>query len=661
MGKSGRLNFLYSLFQKRESFFASVWFFPCLIVFFLLLLTTLNLNGSSIGIYHQLLYGNDTRDTSLVLGQPRGVRSDEWLVNTQMVMAQDASNYPVVNKNIGNGQNMSLAIDVPYKDWSVIFKPQNLAFFILPFEFAFAFKWWLMAALLITSVYFFALKLLPGKRLISSLLALSLYFSPFVQWWYQASTLITFAFALYIATLLIVFIKNEASSRKQKIIYALLLAYCTAVFIMQLYPPYQIALAIAVGIFTAGYGLNHRATLKRINVFIVAGSVLAAILISLAFLLTRIDAIQALSDTVYPGNRVVQNGGFSFSQLFGNGLSGYLQSDSRAKGYPLNQSEASNFILIIPFLFLTGCYIVVREWRNKAKVEWEFLSVIIVSCLLALKLFVTHGNTLSHLLLLDRVPHNRAIIATGFLNLVFILLIVAYVRRTSLNKYAVTASVALGLVFSVYASLKIHKLYPGFSPSIAVSIAFCAYLALVAALLQYKKTVIGGLTLLLAFSVASTAGINPVYRGVGNLAQNPLSEAIKSTPKTAKWAVADFRAFENYPLVFGRQTISGVYAYPQLDLWKVFNKNPTDQDVYNRYAHVIFNVSPTPSREDKIELGADDFFVVNASPCSIKLQSLGITHIITASKVTSPCIAGQQEIISPELKFYISRIGQNND
>ncbi|HEV7453669.1 MAG TPA: hypothetical protein VGO07_00250, partial [Candidatus Saccharimonadales bacterium] len=164
---------------------ASVWLFPLIITIALLLLTVFKISGSSMGIYNTLLYGGGKKDSSLLFNKPREIRSDEWVVNTQMTIAQKNNHFARINHNIGQGQDMSVVLDVPYAEWSQIFKPHNLAFFVLPLEFAFALKWWLMAWLLIISCYFFVLSLLPGRRLLAAGISLSLLCGGMIQWWYQ--------------------------------------------------------------------------------------------------------------------------------------------------------------------------------------------------------------------------------------------------------------------------------------------------------------------------------------------------------------------------------------------------------------------------------------------------------------------------------------------
>src|SRR6266567_568421 len=146
--------------REAMRFWRSVWLFPILLGLMIVGLTVLKINGSSMGIYYQTFYGT-TKDPNLVANQPQGIRSDEWLVNTQMSIAQKNDRLMQIDPNIGNGQDMSLEIDVPLKDWSIIFRPHELAFFVMPFDNAFAFRWWVMGYLLIVSCYFFVLTLLP--------------------------------------------------------------------------------------------------------------------------------------------------------------------------------------------------------------------------------------------------------------------------------------------------------------------------------------------------------------------------------------------------------------------------------------------------------------------------------------------------------------------
>ena len=246
-----------------QSLTRSVWLFPAILTVILIGLTAFRISGSSIGIYHEVFYGKQANDPNLLFGGPQPVRSDEWLVNTQLLLAQDANDYKRINENIGTSRDMSFNIDVPAKDWSAPFKPQNLVFFVLPFEYAFAFKWWVILYLLILGGYFLTLRLFPGKRLLASLAALGFGFSPFIFWWYLNGTISPLMYGFFIILIVMKILNGEPAAFLKKLdvrysyaLYVLLLAYLLVCFGLVLYPPFQIPVAIAVASFLFGYLLQ---------------------------------------------------------------------------------------------------------------------------------------------------------------------------------------------------------------------------------------------------------------------------------------------------------------------------------------------------------------------------------------------------------------------
>src|SRR5262245_55415239 len=111
-------------------------------------------------MYHQILNGN-TPDQNLLYGHPQAIRSDEWLVQTPFTAAQSKVDYPLVNPNIGAGFDTSIILDLPHREWTALFRPENFAFFVLPLENAFAFKWWFVSYLLVMAVYALTLVVVP--------------------------------------------------------------------------------------------------------------------------------------------------------------------------------------------------------------------------------------------------------------------------------------------------------------------------------------------------------------------------------------------------------------------------------------------------------------------------------------------------------------------
>ncbi len=114
--------------KKRYSkLINSVWIFPAILTLLLIVFTVFKISGSSIGIYQNYFYPGQ-KDNNLIAGTPQSIRSDEFLNNTQMTIAQSKNHFAQINKNLGYGENMSLVEDSPYKSWSELFKPHNSAF-----------------------------------------------------------------------------------------------------------------------------------------------------------------------------------------------------------------------------------------------------------------------------------------------------------------------------------------------------------------------------------------------------------------------------------------------------------------------------------------------------------------------------------------------------
>lgn len=130
--------FVGAVTKTKKWFMTSVWLFPLAILVIIITLSALRISGSSIGYYHHILYGNQSKDSSLLYGQPRSIRSDEFLIGTQEIVGQSKSGFPKVDPYMDH--NVILQTEVPSKDWSAVFRPQNWSFFILPIENAFAFK-----------------------------------------------------------------------------------------------------------------------------------------------------------------------------------------------------------------------------------------------------------------------------------------------------------------------------------------------------------------------------------------------------------------------------------------------------------------------------------------------------------------------------------------
>ncbi len=601
---------------------SNVWFFPSALAILLICLTVFRISGTSVGIYDHYFNGSNHKDSHLIYGIPEAIRSDEWLVNTQMIIAQSQAGYPHINHNLGTGRDMSLVVDVPYKEWSVVFKPQNLAFFVLPIEYAFAFKWWLLLYLLVLSCYFLALRILPGQRLLASLAGLSFGLSPFIFWWYQTITLAPLFYGVFILLLSLRLLYGEPiklykatlSAKLSTTVHVILLAYILVAFTLVLYPPFQIPVIIVIAAVVAGYfvqtaqhGVFSRDGIRRMLPFAIALVLAGAV--CLAFVQTRSGVIKAIQQSSYPGARVVSAGGYRPFRLTDSFLQPQLQRPERAAHYFNNQSEASNFLLLLPFLFLPGITLIINDARRK-RLDWPFIFLQLPIFIFLADMFVPAFQLLYKVTLLDKVPHERLIIGLGIISFIHALFIIRKLTDYSMRRYlrysVALSYAALCLAVLLIAGKYVRHNYPLFISSIPLIAGLALLFSAIVGLILVRKPIIG-MALLVFLGGASIYRTDPLYSGLGPLLHNNVSTTIRASSKPDDTFVAlDDIYIENFGFLSGRNSISGVESYPDNKFWQHV-EGTKSANIYNRYAHILFSTSQTMP---PLQLRQSDLFAV---------------------------------------------------
>lgn len=631
----GRISTLQ--FPKR---FKPVFFFPAVLLALLVLATLLRISGTSTGVYGYLMDSHPGQ--GFLEGQARTVRSDEWAVNTPFVVAQTKNNFQMNNKNIGTGQDMAVVLDVPYKDWSTAFRPQNLAFFILPVEFAFAFKWWLLAVLLLLAVYSFILQIYPSRYLLASLLSLAFFFSPFIQWWYQSITLLPIAYSLIAVSLAYNFIRT--TSRRAFIAYGIALSYTLTCFALVMYPAFQIgavlvALSLFIGILYGEKGIPSLWRKRNIAGYI--GIIATVGILVGIFLLQHWSVITTIQNTVYPGARNVPSGGFNiwsqlmwpFSYLLLNGGPGTVFGN--------NQSEVSGFLLF-GFSSMVLLFIVRSSLTQFSKLEKSlFATMGLLIVLLLIRLFVPIGSELFALVGLNKVPLIRLVLIIGILNIVCLAIVVArkdlpekkispWWRNKTLHVsplILLVSCIGLWLVDRHFVIDSVGNKEIGL-----VALVFTIIMTLL--LYNSSKVRLAGLAVVVAVSIFSTGSINPLYIGLSAL-NNPLTRAVEKIEKHdgAYWAADDDPTVSALLVSTGAEVVGGVNTYPQ-PVWK--QTFPSESTITNRYAHIRLHFDKQ-SHPPTVSLVQSDSFSVSLSSCDELVNTLKIRYVVSSKSDALPC------------------------
>lgn len=642
---------------------SSKWVFPILLLILVIIMSILKLSGSSVGQYNIYLYGNDYQDPNIVLNKPLSIRSDEWLVNTPLTVAQYKENYPKINKNIGLETDLSVFTDIPTRDWSTIFKPQNIPFLIFPIEVAFAFKWWFLGLVLIIGSYLFILELAPRKKVFAILLSIGIFFIPFIQWWYSPGSILPFAYLLLILTLLVRLNKPQSNITKNLLIAAAL-AYLFVCFALILYPPFQIP-CVLVGIaFYLGFLVESKTPKKqllKILGFVGLGLIIALVLIGL-FVLTKSDIIQSTANTSYPGKRVVESGGYALSYLF-SGIYNYRLECCGQYGY-INQSETSNFILLIPALFVALIYFVKsKKIRDKS----IFLLLFGVLSIFFVHLFIPAPLLFGKLFLLDKVPLNRLLYGIGIANILLIITFMYYSEKSIYKKlpiWVIIAAISLQSIIGLFVFYSLKHNFPQYLGSskreVLVALTVNALVALSIYLLFTKRfKMFAGLFLFSMFMSSYT--VNPIYRGLQPLLNNPIVDRISelNSESPGIWASIDDIYLLNIPAASGVDSITTTYFYPQLNIWKDLDPSGKYTNVYNRYSKVSFTtdkydelINPIPRDISNNNFDSISVYYNSCSPFMLK----NVQYVISAHPIYQGCLIQDNLLDIGQRKFWFYRV-----
>ena len=234
--------------------------FPAALLVIGAVLVGLGLNGSSSGAYYaEIATGSDP---DLIAGQPQKIRSDEWNVGTVWTISQVQQGLPEENRVFPGGMDADLPYDLPSTGPSMVFKPHLWGFLVLDVDHAVAWKWLVPGLGLLAAAYLFVVTMLPRLPLLAAALSTAFFFSPFVQWWYQTTTLWPMAWSLL--TMAAILWGVQARRPLARWLWAPAVGYLTVVMAMGVYVPFIVPVAYVV-VFAA-IGLIVKAVRSGVRV-----------------------------------------------------------------------------------------------------------------------------------------------------------------------------------------------------------------------------------------------------------------------------------------------------------------------------------------------------------------------------------------------------------
>lgn len=618
-GKKQRINIIDNIIKFRFLIAISIF----------ILLVSFKINGSSIGAWD--MYASeliDQTENSLIMGDNRAIRSDEWMVQTTYYMAQAMSEdfYPLYNTNImDDGLNMILAYNSPVANLSIIGKPFNWGFLLLGKEYGLSWYWafktialWLLA---------FELSMILTKKMkgISILASFWITFSPAIQWWFMQHVGDTIFFTLAMIVAFYKYVENIKDKKWKKLSFSLMFAFSAIGFALVIYPAFQVPLAYLILVFMAViyFGMFKRPKLKKDDYIFVSMIILIIGIVLGQFLLTSMDAIKATLETVYPGKRVSTGGGvelFRYSEFMINTYTPF-----RDINY-LNNCEVSSFINF----FIGSVIVLFVAISKKVKNIGIGIALFIVALLQFIWTVVPFNETIAKITFLSYVPTDRMMLMFNFTAMLLSIWAIGVIFREKIISPLVGGIIAV-VNFSVYALLILKSPYRDYTNLRYLIILFAIYLIInVSIFVRWKMVFFIAMSVLIFMSGMT---VNPVVKGVGGIYNKTLSKAIieiEENDPDSVWLAEGEETKGEFIYANGAKAINGTHFYPALSTWKKISEDYDDEIIYNRYAHVKISLT---TDETKFSLGSADAFEIDLN--IEELKTLNIKYIVTKNDLSN--------------------------
>jgi hypothetical protein len=343
----------------------------------------------------------EVADRGVVAGLPRADRSDEWAWQTPLLQMTIRNGFERFDRTPPYFEDLRSLYAMPIRDWAIVFKPQFWLFFVAPPSFAYSFYHFFLIVLFVVGFTLLFIRL-GGREWHAFCMALALFFSAYVQYWWNGASNFFFPFFPWIVLALL---WNLHFGVRLVLFYWCLVCGLLTYF----YPPNAIALGFVAVVLWAVI----RPELVRWRH--AAGITVAAALAGATVLFYLRDAIAVLSTTVYPGERL-SNGGGVFFRMW---LSQLLPTSQMNHHVPIvpapNICEPSTIgsVYVLAMLFFVDWRTLARTSTGEERRRWLWLCAGLAAT--QAWMMVSLPAWVGYPLLWHRVPPGRMVIAGGLL------------------------------------------------------------------------------------------------------------------------------------------------------------------------------------------------------------------------------------------------------
>lgn len=592
-----------------------------IIAFALLFFMVINkFNFSSINMWDSYVQqGEGSEYVDTVFGEPRAIRSDEWMVSLPRTMSAQYNDYGKYNNIVNARQSSNLGASGLYKGYSALAKPAEWGYYLFGMEYGMSFCW--SFKMIFGFLFLFELCMLISrqKKILSVLGATLIWFSSYNMWWSTVTWVLTGSAAIVIFNYFVL-----EQTKIKKCLWGCLTAIAASNFVVDLYPAWQVPagyvfLTLLIWIIVENW--NTIRQYKWRDWLICALSGLFLISIVVVFLLNYKEYMFAIMNTKYPGSRI-SYGGFSLDKMFG-----YLYEwlISIFPGNYGNPCENGCFFTFFPLPLFLALYVLIKQKKK----DRLLIMLLIPTFVIMWYCIFPMPKILAKILFLTYSFPNRAVDILGYV--MVILLVIALSRMEDFEKERVYRWLIPLIILCIF--LAIGYTYElGLDKGISVK---CVILGICVCIMfsgvfLYEKYVCKKIAYVMLIITVMISGIkvHPLMVGTGAISSKPAAKEIKKIVEednTGKWIALD-SVIGNYLIACGAPTINSVNYIPNLELWNTINeKKQIKKNTYDRYAHLSINL--TNKNQSSANLIEEDTIKLNLSYRDLK--KLNIKYVVS--------------------------------
>lgn len=639
------LGYGFSFHYKALSSFIFKYRWPIACTLFVLCII-FEISGSSIS---ELAIASGGQ-SDIVFGRARAVRADEWAVFTPMSFSQIASDNGVFSyfqdTTRGVETDMYMVYGQPVSDIAILFRPFQIGYLFLGASRGLSFFWCGRMIFLFMVSFEFSYRIIKkGARSLALGFAFLVAFAPLVQWWFAINGLVEM---LLFGQLALIWGNAYLNTGSYKIRALLMLgiAWCLGVFILAIYPAWELPLAYVFLALLVSLLLRDlpKATKGYKDILLCIGGIL--LLIAAAFYILAFrsaDTIAQVSNTVYPGQR---------QPVSGDGLY-ILATYPLNLFYPIydsailpNVCEPTTFFSAFPLVVILAIIQIVKS----SKARKDLIPLLLVSILLFCYATFEFPDWLAKITLLDKSVGQRSMQICTFALLLLLFFSIKHLKKDAHSKSIIIAIVSWLIAIGIYipfANENVDIVYV----VIAYAITLAFMLAVMFCYSRSGRFILCCICALIAF--VSGALVNPINVGVEGLEQAELINDIAENNEDGDlWASIDnYYTLENAGILSGARTINSINVYPQLETWKKLDPEGNDKDIYNRYAHIAMELSDNET--PIFDIMYADYFSLELNADT--LAELGVNKIYSGNHELSKYSTESMKIepIDTDGEFYI--------